>query len=89
MGYLQRFPITTLKIDQSFIQTIEDNPRNTAIISAIIALGQSFDLRVIAEGVETSQQLELLQKLNCKEIQGFWFSCPLKPTDATALLSQV
>ncbi|MEL4897704.1 EAL domain-containing protein [Crocosphaera sp. Alani8] len=89
LGYLQRFPITTLKIDQSFIQTIEDNPRNTAIISAIIALGQSFDLRVIAEGVETSQQLELLQKLNCKEIQGFWFSCPLKPTDATALLSQV
>ncbi|CCQ51827.1 GGDEF [Crocosphaera watsonii WH 8502] len=89
LGYLQKFPVTTLKIDQSFIQTLQANSGNTAIISAIIALGQSFDLRVIAEGVETLQQLELLQGLNCREIQGFWFSRPLKPTDATTLLSQV
>ncbi len=88
LGYLQKFPITTLKIDKSFIQTLEDNPQNTAIISAIIALGKSFDLRVIAEGVETLQQLELLQKLNCQEIQGFWFSRPLQSADATPLLSQ-
>ena len=89
LGYLQKFPITTLKIDQSFIQTLQDKPQNTAIVSAIIALGQSFDLRVIAEGVETSKQLELLQGLNFREIQGFWFSRPLKPTDVTTLLSQV
>lgn len=89
LGYLQKFPVTTLKIDQSFIQTLQANSGNTAIISAIIALGQSFDLRVIAEGVETLQQLELLQGLNCREIKGFWFSRPLKPTDATTLLSQV
>ena len=89
LGYLQKFPVNTLKIDQSFIQTLQANSGNTAIISAIIALGQSFDLRVIAEGVETLQQLELLQGLNCREIQGFWFSRPLKPTDATTLLSQV
>lgn len=69
LGYLQKFPVTTLKIDQSFIQTLQANSGNTAIISAIIALGQSFDLRVIAEGVETLQQLELLQGLNCREIQ--------------------
>ena len=89
LGYLQKFPVNTLKIDQSFIQTLQANSGNTAIISAIIALGQSFDLRVIAEGAETLQQLELLQGLNCREIQGFWFSRPLKPTDATTLLSQV
>ena len=89
LGYLQKFPVTTLKIDQSFIQTLQANSGNTAIISAIIALGQSFDLRVIAEGVETLQQLELLQGLNFREIQGFWFSRPLKPTDVTTLLSQV
>nr|MDJ0728582.1 EAL domain-containing protein [Crocosphaera sp.] len=89
LGYLQKFPITTLKIDQSFIQTLEDNPHNAAIISAIIALGKSFDLRVIAEGVETLQQLEFLQRLNCEEIQGFWFSRPLKSADATTFLNQV
>ncbi|MGK7881616.1 MAG: EAL domain-containing protein [Crocosphaera sp.] len=89
LGYLQKFPITTLKIAQSFIQTLSDKPQNTAIVSAIIALGQSFDLRVIAEGVETLKQLELLQGLNCREIQGFWFSRPLKPNDVTTLLSQV
>ncbi|MDJ0661730.1 MAG: EAL domain-containing protein [Crocosphaera sp.] len=89
LKYLQQFPITTLKIDKSFIQTLQNNSQNTAIISAIIALGNSFNLRVIAEGVETLQQLEFLQRLDCKEIQGFWFSRPLKPTDATTFLSQV
>lgn len=89
LGYLQKFPLTTLKIDQSFIQTLQNNSQNTAIISAIIALGKSFDLRVVAEGVETLQQLEFLQRLNCQEIQGFWFSHPLKSADATTFLSQV
>ncbi|MGK7940911.1 MAG: EAL domain-containing protein [Crocosphaera sp.] len=89
LGYLQKFPVTTLKIDQSFIQTLENNSHNTAIISAIIALGKSFHLRVIAEGVETLQQLELLQRLDCEEVQGFWFSRPLAVTDATTFLSQV
>ncbi|MEA5535606.1 EAL domain-containing protein [Crocosphaera sp. XPORK-15E] len=89
LSYLQKFPVTTLKIDQSFIQTLQDKPQNTAIVSAIIALGKSFDLRVVAEGVETLQQLEFLQRLNCEEIQGFWFSRPLKPEDATEFLSQI
>ncbi|MEA5509244.1 EAL domain-containing protein [Crocosphaera sp. UHCC 0190] len=89
LGYLQKFPVTTLKIDQSFIQTLQNKPQNTAIVSAIIALGKSFDLRVVAEGVETLQELEFLQRLNCEEIQGFWFSRPLKPEDATAFLEQI
>ena len=89
LGYLQNFPVSSLKIDRSFIQNLQTNPQNTAIISAIIALGKSFDLRVIAEGVETLQQLELLQRLNCEEIQGFWFSHPLAAPDATLFLTQV
>ncbi|MDJ0600694.1 MAG: EAL domain-containing protein [Crocosphaera sp.] len=89
LRYLQKFPITTLKIDQSFIQTLQNNPQNAAIISAIIALGKSFNLRVVAEGVETLQQLEFLQRLNCEEIQGFWFSRPLKSVDATTFLSGI
>lgn len=88
LSYLQKFPVNTLKIDQSFIQSLQDNPQNTAIISAVIALGRSFDLRVIAEGVETLKQLELLQRLHCEEVQGYWFSRPLKPEDATQFLSR-
>lgn len=89
LSYLQKFPVTTLKIDQSFIQSVQDTPPNTAIISAVIALGKSFNLRVIAEGVETLKQLELLQQLNCEEIQGYWFSRPLTPENATQFLSRV
>ena len=89
LGYLQKLPVTSLKIDQSFIQSLQEKPQNIAIISAVIALGKSFDLRVIAEGVETLQQLEILQRLNCQEVQGFWVSRPLQPEDATKFLSQV
>ena len=89
LSYLQKFAITTLKIDQSFIQSLTENTQNTAIISAVIALGNSFGLRVIAEGVETVKQLELLEKLNCEEIQGYWFSPPLESKDATQFLISV
>ncbi|GBF83373.1 diguanylate cyclase/phosphodiesterase [Aphanothece sacrum FPU3] len=88
LSYLHKFPVNTLKIDQSFIQSLQDTPQNTAIISAVIALGKTFNLRVIAEGVETLQQLKLLQGLNCEEVQGYWFSRPLKPEDATDFLGQ-
>ncbi|MEM8778623.1 MAG: EAL domain-containing protein [Cyanobacteria bacterium P01_G01_bin.49] len=89
LAHLQKIPLTTLKIDQSFIQSLENNSENIAIISAILAFGKSFNLRVIATGVETQKQLNLLQKLNCEEIQGFWFSHPLKLEDATELMNQV
>lgn len=88
LSYLQKLPFHTLKIDRSFIQALQDNPQDTAIISAIIALGQNFQLRVIAEGVETLQQLELLQRLNCEEVQGYWFSRPLKVDDTHQFLAQ-
>ncbi|PSF38362.1 diguanylate cyclase [Aphanothece hegewaldii CCALA 016] len=88
LSYLQKFPFHTLKIDQTFVQALQNLPQDTAILSAMIMLGRSFNLRVVAEGVETLQQLEILEKLNCKEVQGFLFSRPLKTEDATQLLLQ-
>ncbi|GFE71791.1 EAL domain-containing protein [Chroococcus sp. FPU101] len=88
LSHLQKFPFQTLKIDQSFVQALQVNPEDTAILSAMIMLGRSFNLRVVAEGVETLQQLEILEKLHCEEVQGYWFSRPLKTEDATQLLLQ-
>ena len=87
LSYLQNLPFDTLKIDRSFVLELADNTKNTAIISAVIALGRSFNLRVVAEGVETPQQLELLQRLQCEEVQGYLFSYPLEAEDATQFLT--
>ncbi|HEY9646813.1 MAG TPA: EAL domain-containing protein, partial [Chroococcidiopsis sp.] len=79
LSYLKKFPLHTLKIDRSFVQDLADNPSDTAIVSAVITLGQGLNLSVVAEGVETQAQLEQLRSLNCVEMQGYWFS---KPVDA-------
>lgn len=76
LSYLRRLPINTLKIDQSFVQDIHCDA-GEAIISAIIAMGASLKLRVVAEGIETSQQLACLDALRCPEGQGFLFSRPV------------
>ncbi len=70
LNYLRRFPISTLKIDRSFIRDIVEDADDAAIASAIVVMGQSLNLRVIAEGVENPQQLELLQRHGCHLIQG-------------------
>ncbi|OKH21691.1 diguanylate cyclase [Hydrococcus rivularis NIES-593] len=86
LSYLQKFSFHTLKIDRSLIQILKDNPHDSAMVRAIVASGRSFNLRVVAEGVENLQQLEILQRLQCEEVQGYWFSRPLKPEDATQFL---
>jgi diguanylate cyclase (GGDEF)-like protein/PAS domain S-box-containing protein len=77
LSYLKRFPIDTLKIDQSFVQHIPTNPNDAAITTAIIAMAHSLNLKVIAEGVETEEQLTFLRPYRCDEMQGFLFSKPM------------
>jgi EAL domain-containing protein (putative c-di-GMP-specific phosphodiesterase class I) len=74
LNYLKRFPIDTLKIDKSFVSDICKDPHDTAIVRAIITLGHALDLTVVAEGVETQEQLQYLSSLDCDVVQGFLFS---------------
>jgi len=86
LSYLKRFPINTLKIDQSFVRDITTDPDDAAIAATIVTLGHSLKLRVIAEGVETAEQLTLLREMKCDEIQGYYFSKPLIATELEQLL---
>jgi diguanylate cyclase len=85
LSYLRRFPIDTLKIDQSFVQDI-DGDGGEAIVSAIVAMGISLKQQVVAEGIETPQQLAFLKSRRCDEGQGFLFSRPVLAQDFATLL---
>ncbi|MCZ6524717.1 MAG: EAL domain-containing protein [Alphaproteobacteria bacterium] len=78
MSYLKQFPVHRLKIDQTFVRDIIANKEDASITKAITMLGHSFGLRVVAEGVETREQLEFLRLTDCDEIQGYYFSRPLE-----------
>ncbi len=86
LSYLARLPLNALKIDRSFIITMKDNAYSMTIVSMIISLSHSLNLRVIAEGVDSEEQRRLLQKLKCDEIQGYLFSRPLAVADVVRLL---
>jgi EAL domain-containing protein (putative c-di-GMP-specific phosphodiesterase class I) len=75
--YLKRLPATELKIDRGFVHDLEHDPEDRAIVSAIVALGRTLDLQVVAEGVETEAQQEFLSNIGCNSLQGFLFSKPL------------
>jgi len=81
LGYLKSFPLKVLKIDKSFIQDIAVNKNSDAITTAIIAIGRTLNLEVVAEGVETVNQLEFLKARNCDRIQGFLHSHPMNGND--------
>jgi len=86
LAYLKRFPFDTVKVDQSFVRGIPGNSDDCAIVEAIIAMAHSLQLKVVAEGVETQEQLEFLRKLGCDQIQGYWFSKPIPSNEVVMLM---
>ena len=86
LSYIARLPINSVKIDRSFINGMAGSPQDMAIVTTIIALAHSLNLRVVAEGVETREQAQLLALLKCDEAQGFFYSKPLPGAETEALL---
>jgi EAL domain-containing protein (putative c-di-GMP-specific phosphodiesterase class I) len=86
LSYLRKFKVDSLKIDQSFVRQITTSPDETSIVTAVISMGRSLKLRVVAEGVETRAQLAFLQAHQCDEAQGYYFSRPVPPPQFARLL---
>ncbi|MEW6078791.1 MAG: EAL domain-containing protein [Thermodesulfobacteriota bacterium] len=86
LAQLKHFPIDTLKVDRSFIRNLPHDPENKAITEAIIAMGKTLSLTVVAEGVETLEQDDFLREKVCDEMQGFYFSKPVSPEKLAELL---
>ncbi|QPF73139.1 EAL domain-containing protein [Roseateles sp. DAIF2] len=88
LAYLTTLPISEVKIDRSFVRDLGITPQSSAVVTAIIALARSLGLRVVAEGVETLRQMEVLHRLGCSVMQGFLFSKPLPPDDLERWIAQ-
>lgn len=85
-GYLRRLPLDKLKIDKSFVQDMAHSAESSAIVQAIVAMAHRLQLAVIAEGVETAEQVAALRKAECDEIQGYYYSRPLAAEDCAAFI---
>ncbi len=88
LSYLHEFPFDSIKIDRSFVCTLTSEPRTTAIVTAILRLAEILDKQVVAEGIETAEQLAILQQLGCSRGQGYLFSRPVDAAAAEALFEQ-
>lgn len=86
LSYLRQFPLDRIKIDRGFVRDLGSQPRAEKMLRSILSMARSLGLSTVVEGVETSLQRDLLRRLSCNEMQGFFFSRPLPATDATALL---
>jgi diguanylate cyclase (GGDEF)-like protein len=86
LSYLKRFPINTLKLDRSFVHDVPESADASTIVSSVIRMAHGLHLQVVAEGVETRQQLKFLQTHDCAEAQGYYFSKPVRPDECLSLL---
>ncbi|NJM95992.1 MAG: EAL domain-containing protein [Phormidesmis sp. RL_2_1] len=88
LSVLKRFPLDTIKIDRSFVMDLVDSPSDAAIASTIIALAKGLNFKVLAEGIETPEQIAVLSKMGCDYAQGYWYSKPLTVEQIDGLLTQ-
>jgi EAL domain-containing protein (putative c-di-GMP-specific phosphodiesterase class I) len=88
LSYLQRYPFDKLKIDRAFTQGIGDNPKTTALVRAILAMGRNLELKVVAEGIETAAQYAFLQAAGCDYGQGYFLGRPLPKVEMTDFLTR-
>jgi EAL domain-containing protein (putative c-di-GMP-specific phosphodiesterase class I) len=88
LSYLKRFPIDALKIDKSFISDLPGGYADSAIVASVIQLANGLGIRVVAEGVETIEQIEFLREHACREVQGYYFSCAVPPAEIAKLLEK-
>jgi EAL domain-containing protein (putative c-di-GMP-specific phosphodiesterase class I) len=86
LSYLKRFPINVVKIDKSFIRDMCEASNDHALVQAIVAMSQALGLEIVAEGVETEEQITLLKKMGCHYGQGFYFAKPLPATDFASFI---
>jgi EAL domain-containing protein (putative c-di-GMP-specific phosphodiesterase class I) len=87
LSHLKQFPVDAIKIDRSFIRDLEDDPDDAAIVRALIGLGKSLGIKIVAEGIETEHQAAYLRTLGCDFGQGFLFGAPIPGRDVLALLA--
>ncbi len=88
LSYLKKFPVNKLKVDQSFVRDITTDPGDASIVASIISLAHNLELTVVAEGCESSGQLDFIRAYDCEEVQGYLFSRPLPKDDAEVILLQ-
>ena len=88
LAYLKRFPFHSVKIDKSFIDDLVANEQDQALVSAVITIAKSYNMIVVAEGVETDAQKQILEDLECETIQGWLVSKPLMETEFLSLLEK-
>ena len=89
LSYVKHFPVDRLKIDQCFVRDMATNPSDAAIVRAIVSLGHSLDLEIVAEGVETVQQATLLRAEGCDEVQGFYYAGAMQADELIAYVRDI
>jgi EAL domain-containing protein (putative c-di-GMP-specific phosphodiesterase class I) len=86
LGYLKAFPLKTVKIDRSFVQSLADSTEDQAIVRSVVSLSRELGMTVIAEGVETADQLDQVRRLGCDEVQGYFYAPPLRADDLARMV---